>query len=154
MAYLYIHTVVCNRLTFILRNYLLEIQLSVFLLVFFNFLLLNSFYFLLHIFGLSIPFSVLGLSFCPPFFPIPYFIVIIFAHFPSYFQYLQESFSLLLLLCSPLSFFFFFLFLGGLDFQISLLSIPQIHQIHLLPAHSGTHSKALLLCIHKKCSVS
>jgi len=78
---------------------------------FFSLLLLNSFYFLLHIFRLSVLFLVLiHLSFCPPFIPIPYFIVIVSAHFPSCFQYLQGSFSLFLLLCSPLSFIFpFFL---------------------------------------------
>lgn len=123
----------------------------------FSILLLNSLCFHLHIFGLYVLFSVLvGMSFCTSFFPpFLYLLLITFANFPSCFQYLQENFSLFLLLCSPLCSFLLF---DCFDFFVRppnlSLSIPQIYQINLLLAHSGTHSKALHLWVHEKCSVS
>lgn len=90
---------------------------------FFSLLLLNWFYFCLHTFC-SI-FSACW-SFSPPFFPISYFIVMIFAHFPSCFQYLQETLSSFLLLCS-LSFLLFPLFW----FWVRLSNLLPLHPSNL-----------------------
>lgn len=104
---------------------------------FFNLLILNSLYFLSHIFSLSVLFSVLvDLSLRPPFFPIPYFVVIIFAHFSSCFQYLQESFNLFILICSSLSIYFFVLFRFG--FFVRLSNPPPFHPSN--PSNSSSSS--------------
>lgn len=142
------HTEVCNRLAFILWKDLLEVQfgscLPLFLQSSIKLILLS----LVH-FGPSVLFSVLVVLF--PFFPHS----VLYSNYIFSFSitFLQVSFSLFLLLWALLSNVGVFLVLLS-DLQIFLLSISQIHQIHVLSTHPGTVSKVLTLWIHEKCAVS
>lgn len=123
----YIHTVVCNRLMFFLWNILPEIQLNLISLV----LLISALFYLAY---------------------FQFFI------FLSIFHHIQPSRNVELILATLLCSFFFSFFWGGegggLGLPISLLSILHLHLVFILPTVSGNHSKASLLWIHGKCSVS